>query len=200
MRKLVILATNSVVLQFNSSSPGQSVSSSSTNAQQQRQMGLQSPAKRFASIRARCLEATAILFGGLNSVRAARLPIGNLECLTEKGLLKPNHFVKHHSFILWCLNEAFDILNVHDLTEANYFRSIVQSVVSMAKLVMENVEVVNKEEYKPAFASAIGTFFLTIESMLSVVDRSEDGFNVALIILQEMRRIPCRTIASMSGK
>ena len=91
-------------------------------------MGLQSPAKRFVSIRARCLEATAILLGGLNNVRAARLTITNLECLTE-GVLKPGQYVNHHKFFLWCAEEAFGMLNIRDRTEVNYFTTIIQSMI-----------------------------------------------------------------------
>ena len=35
----------------------------------------QSPAKKYSSLRAKCLEATAILFCGLNEVKASRLDI-----------------------------------------------------------------------------------------------------------------------------
>ena len=54
----------------------------------------QSPAKKYSSLRKKCVEATAILFCGLNAVKASYLDISKLQegCLNQ-GLLKPQHFI-----------------------------------------------------------------------------------------------------------
>ena len=53
----------------------------------------QSPAKKYSSLRKKCVEATAILFCGLNAVKASYLDLAKFKegCLNQ-GLLKPTHF------------------------------------------------------------------------------------------------------------
>ena len=99
---------------------------------QHRLTGLQSPAKRFNSIRTRCLEATAILIGGLNNVRVTRLAISNLESVKE-GVIKPPQYFKHHKFFLGCVEESFGMINVKDRTEVNYFKAMFQSIVHLTE-------------------------------------------------------------------
>ena len=164
---------------------------------QHRQMGLQSPAKRFSSIRTRCLEATAILISGLNNVRAARLTITNLEPLKE-GVLKPQQYVKHNKFFLWCAEEAFRMLNVQDRNEVNYVTAIFQSVAQFTE------KIGNSSNYKhpdfiDSFNSAVGLFFITVENVLASIDRTEDGFTVGLMILQELKRLPVHIMTSFKS-
>ena len=66
----------------------------------------QSPAKKYSSLRKKCVEATAILFCGLNAVKASYLDISKLQegCLNQ-GLLKPQHFIGK------IINIFFSILN-----------------------------------------------------------------------------------------
>jgi hypothetical protein len=146
------------------------------------------------SIRTRCLEATAILLGGLNNVRAARLNITNLECFAE-GVLISNQYVNHHKFFLWCAEEALGMLNIHDRTEINYFTTIFQSIVRLMEKVINN-PTYQTPDYIDKFRSCIGQFFLTVEKMICTLDKSEDGCTVALLILQELKRFPVHFMTS----
>ena len=169
------------------------MSSGGTHNQRQA-IGLQSPAKRFPSIRTRCLEATAVLLGGLNSVRVAKLDISNLKALTE-GILKPGQYVKHHKFFLWCLEEAFRMLEIKDRTEVNYFVTIYQSIVQFTEKI-GNTPTYQHQEYIDTFRPPVSLFFITIEKILSTVDYSESGINVALTILHELKRLPIHMMIS----
>ena len=160
-------------------------------------MGLQSPAKRFVSIRARCLEATAILLGGLNKVRAARLTITNFECLTQ-GVLKPGQYIRHHEFFLWCVEEAFGMLNIRDRTEVNYFTTIIQSVVQYTEDIVNSPHYHNSE-YTSTLRAGTGQLFLVIENIISVIERSEDGFVLVLTILTELKRLPVHVLTTMNS-
>ena len=57
----------------------------------------QSPAKKYSSLRKKCVEATAILFCGLNAVKASYLDISKLNF--NQGLLKPTHFIGKKTII-----------------------------------------------------------------------------------------------------
>ena len=161
---------------------------------QNRQVGLQSPAKRFSSIRTRCLEATAIILSGLNNVRATRLAITSLESLTE-GVVKSDQYVKHHQFFLWCVEEALGMLNVQDKTEVNYFTAIFLSVVQFTDKI-GNSPTYQHPDYIENLGQPVGLFFLAIENMLGKIDRTEDGCAVALFILQELKRLPVHVMTS----
>jgi hypothetical protein len=59
---------------------------------------MQSPAKKFVSLRSLCLEAMAILISGLNHVKASQVDIGPmLDGLKDgTGVFKAAGFVKEH--------------------------------------------------------------------------------------------------------
>ena len=124
------------------------------------------------SIRTRCLEATAILIGGLNYVRAARLNITNLECFAQ-GVLISNQYIVHHKFFLWCAEEALGMLNIHDRTEVNYFTTIFESIVRLMEKIGNN-PTYQQPEHIDKFRSSFAQFFLTVENMMFTLDKSED--------------------------
>ena len=167
---------------------------SATGTHQSPPMGLQSPAKRYSSIRTRCLEATAVLLGGLNNVRVTKLNITNLRTLTE-GVLKPGPYVKHHKFFLWCLEEAFGMLDIKDRAEINYFITIYQSIVQYTEKI-GNTPTYQHQDYASTFRPPVSRFFHTVEKMLSTVDCSEQGVGLAQSILQELKRLPIHMIIS----
>jgi hypothetical protein len=82
----------------------------------------QSPAKKYSSLRKKCVEATAILFCGLNAVKASYLDISKLQegCLNQ-GLLKPQHFIGKIIYfykLMPCwLKKAQKFLEPSDLTK-----------------------------------------------------------------------------------
>ena len=163
---------------------------------QHRLTGLQSPAKRFNSIRTRCLEATAILLGGLNNVRVTRLTISNLESVKE-GVIKPPQYFKHHKFFLGCLEESFGMINVKDRTEVNYFKAMFQSIVHLTeKITKGNIN----PNYEETLKSVVNSFFVLIEKILESIERTEDGFSVALMILEELNKLPFNVLTTMKNR
>ena len=163
---------------------------------QHRLTGLQSPAKRFNSIRTRCLEATAILIGGLNNVRVTRLAISNLESVKE-GVIKPPQYFKHHKFFLGCVEESFGMINVKDRTEVNYFKAMFQSIVHLTeKITKGNIN----PSYEETLKSVVNSFFVLIENMLESIERTEDGFSVALMILEELKKLPVNVLTTMKNR
>ena len=74
----------------------------------------QSPAKKYSSLRKKCVEATAILFCGLNAVKASYLDISKLQegCLNQ-GLLKPQHFIG--KIILIKFSNLYILESIQDL-------------------------------------------------------------------------------------
>ena len=140
------------------------------------------------------MEATAVLLGGLNSVRVAKLNITNLNTFTE-GVLKPGQYVRHHKFFLWCLEEAFRMLDIKDRTEINYFITIYQSLVQYTEKI-GNTPTYQHQDYVDTFRPPVSLFFITLEKLLSTNDCSEPGVGVALAILQELRRLPIHMMIS----
>jgi hypothetical protein len=90
------------------------------------------------------------------------------------------------------------MLNIRDRTEVNYFTTIIQSMVQFTEEIANSPNYASPE-YTSKFRPAVGQFFLTIENMLSMVDRTEDGFSVALTILQELKRLPVHVMTSMKS-
>ena len=140
------------------------------------------------------MEATAVLLGGLNSVRVAKLNITNLNTITE-GVLKPGQYVRHHKFFLWCLEEAFRMLDIKDRTEINHFITIYQSIVQYTEKI-GNTPTYQHQDYVDTFRPPVSLFFITLEKLLSTNDCSEPGVGVALTILQELRRLPIHMMIS----
>ena len=79
----------------------------------------QSPAKKFSALRSLCLEAMAVLFCGLNSVKASQISIGPmLDCLKDgAGVVKAGGFVKQHQ-VTSCLLEKLEGSARYKNTEA----------------------------------------------------------------------------------
>ena len=189
----LVLLENSYFLNpiYSSSAP---VSSANGTSNQSRTIGLQSPAKRFTSIRTRCLEATAVLLGGLNNVRVAKLNITKLESLTE-GVLKPGQYVKHHKFFLWCLEEALRMLNIQDRAEINYFITVYQSIVQYTEKI-GNTPTYHNQDYISTFRPPVSLFFITLEKMLREIECSEYGIGLNLTLIQELKIIPIHMMIS----
>ena len=81
----------------------------------------QSPAKKYSSLRKKCVEATAILFCGLNAVKASYLDISKLQegCLNQ-GLLKPQHFIGKIIYfykLMSCSHEGSKLFEPRNLAE-----------------------------------------------------------------------------------
>ena len=91
-----------------------------------------SPAKRYAAVRARCLEATAVLYAGLDDVSLSHLDIGptTLSAL-NKGVFTAAGFAKHADLLLWCVSECLVMTAFHDKSQAANFTSLLKAVSTL---------------------------------------------------------------------
>lgn len=125
----------------------------------------QSPAKKYSSLRKKCVEATAILFCGLNAVKASYLDISKLQegCLNQ-GLLKPQHFIEHYSTILQCVTEIYDTLQIRSKLETDQLSAVMKTLGNLVEKVSNDSEL----KGKPETQTAIGHYLAMVVNLIIV--------------------------------
>ena len=151
----------------------------------------QSPAKKFTSLRALCLEAMAILVSGPNHVKASQVDIGAmLDCLKDgSGVIKAAGFVKQHQILLSCTTEAFSMMRFNAKIEVGHMTEIWLTLGTIVKdLCMVSSEL-NKEAVHN-FLHTSQNLLVTLERQLNHEDFHSGAVSLALTILECVSKLP----------
>lgn len=152
----------------------------------------QSPAKKFSSLRKKCLEAAAILCCGLNHVKATCLDISKFveKGVLLEGVIDSNDFIDHYSTILQCITEVYETLQFQNKLEIEQFSTVIKTIGTWAEKVANDREIKDKGE------TAIGHFLEMIVNLIIVSAKRDESHVLNLAVLNNVSRIPEDVLAS----
>jgi hypothetical protein len=156
----------------------------------------QSPAKKYDSMRALCLEATAILFCGLNEVKAIQLDISAVSSSLNHGVLKSNHYANHYSSIIQCVTDIYETVQLRSKHEAEHFAAIMKIIGKLSEELATKSAAGNKDVAEAQVS--VGHYLHMVENILAVMQRCDEAHQIGLTILQHVAKLPTAILASAS--
>ena len=153
----------------------------------------QSPAKKFSSLRRKCLEAMAILCCGLNNVKANCLDISQFSdgCL-DQGVVTSNDFITQYSTILQCVTEIYETLQTRTKSETEQFSAILKTIGSWVEAVANNRDLKDS----PKGQTAIGHYLEMTVNLIIVSSKNGENHALNMNTFQNVSKIPEDLLAS----
>ena len=151
-----------------------------------------SPVKKYDSIRSQFLEATAVLFCGLNEIKVERVDITKVTKSLAHGLFDPSNLVIHQASLFKCLTQIEDCVHHNNKTDVEHFKAILKRLTALIGELSKLPDFHSKKDSHELVSRYLSFSNTLLESAVS----KKEVVPVAVFMLAQLAKLPKDLLAS----